>query len=56
MLEVDVAADGHYELLNVVEGDKLRNVLGYVQYETQDLMDRLRGSIEKSLRSGLLTR
>jgi arginine decarboxylase len=47
--------DGEMELTQVVEGDTVREALSYVQYDTQDLLERLRLSIEKSLREGRLT-
>ena len=54
-VHVDVTDDGHAEITHIVEGDTVREVLQYVQYDPQDLAERLRSSIEKSLRSGLLT-
>jgi arginine decarboxylase len=47
--------DGEMELTQVVEGDTVREALSYVQYDTHDLLERLRISIEKSLREGRLT-
>lgn len=47
--------DGEMELTQVVEGDTVREALSYVQYDTHDLLERLRLSIEKSLREGRLT-
>ncbi len=48
--------NGEVELTQVVEGDTVREALSYVQYDTHDLLERLRLSIEKSLREGRLTR
>ncbi len=53
-VHVDVDADGKVQLIHVVEGDTVREVLSYVQYDPQDLIERLRLSIEKSLREGSL--
>ncbi|MFM1848995.1 MAG: Biosynthetic arginine decarboxylase [Pseudomonadota bacterium] len=47
--------DGEVELTQVVEGDTVREALSYVQYDMHDLLERLRISIEKSLREGRLT-
>lgn len=47
--------NGEMELTQVVEGDTVREALSYVQYDTHDLLERLRISIEKSLREGRLT-
>jgi arginine decarboxylase len=54
-VHVDVAADGSPQLTHVVEGDNVREVLGYVQYDVQDLQERLRLAIERALREGSLT-
>lgn len=43
-----------YRIDNVVEGDTVSEVLGYVQYERPDLLRRLRHITEESLREGRL--
>jgi arginine decarboxylase len=53
-VHVSIDAEGHVEIGHVVEGDTVREVLSYVQYDTQDLVDRLRVSVEKCLRKGSL--
>lgn len=53
-VHVNIDDDGVPEITHVVEGDTIREVLSYVQYDPQDLVERLRISIEKSLRSGQL--
>ena len=53
-VHVDLDAEGKLQLTHVVEGDTVREVLNYVQYEAPDLLERLRLSIEKSLREGSL--
>jgi arginine decarboxylase len=54
-VHVDLDETGQPVLTHVVEGDCVREALSYVQYEPQDLMERLRVSIERSLREGMLT-
>jgi arginine decarboxylase len=54
-VHVDMDDEGNPVLTHVVEGDCVREALGYVQYEPQDLMERLRVSIERSLKEGTLT-
>lgn len=54
-VHVDIDANGQIELIQVVEGDSVREVLGYVQYNPADLIESLRLAIEKSLREGKLT-
>jgi len=48
-------ADGGYRIAHVVEGDSVTEVLGYVQYQKQNLVQRVRQSSEEALRKGLLT-
>jgi arginine decarboxylase len=44
-----------YRVDHVVEGDSVTEVLGYVQYPKQYLMQRVRQATEDALRAGLLT-
>jgi arginine decarboxylase len=44
-----------YRIEHVVEGDSVTEVLGYVQYQRHDLVQRLRRANEEALRRGLLT-
>jgi len=48
-------AEGGYRIAHVVEGDSVTTVLGYVQYQRQNLVQRVRHACEEALRSGLLT-
>jgi len=48
-------ADGQYRIAHVVEGDSVTEVLGYVQYQKQTLVQRVRQASEEALRKGLLT-
>ena len=54
---VHIALDGNggYRVVEVVEGDSVTEVLGYVQYSKQNLEQRLRQANEEALRRGLLT-
>jgi arginine decarboxylase len=54
---VHIALDenGGYRVVEVVEGDSVTEVLGYVQYSKQNLVQRLRQANEEALRRGLLT-
>ena len=49
------SGEGGYHIDHVVEGDSVTEVLGYVQYQKQQLMQRMRQSNEEALRRGLLT-
>ncbi len=53
---VHIALDDQgYRIDHVVEGDSVTEVLGYVQYAKQYLMQRVRQANEDALRRGLLT-
>jgi arginine decarboxylase len=54
-VHIDLGPGGEVELTHVVEGDTVQEVLKYVQYDEQDLIQRLRTSLERGLRAGLLT-
>jgi len=54
-IHVDLDEDGNWQIKHVIEGDTIREVLNYVQYDPQDLIENLRGSIEKSLKLGRLS-
>ncbi len=43
-----------YRIERVIEGDSVTEVLGYVQYDKQDLIRRMRGRLESSVRAGML--
>ena len=53
---VHISLDGNsYRIDHVVEGDTVTEVLGYVQYHKQYLVQRMRQANEEALRRGLLT-
>ncbi len=53
---VHIALDeSGYRVDHVVEGDSVTEVLGYVQYQKQYLVQRMRQANEEALRKGLLT-
>ena len=53
---VHIALDASgYRIAHVVEGDSVTEVLGYVQYQRQNLVQRVRQATEEALRKGLLT-
>lgn len=54
-VHVDVDEGGNWVINHVIEGDTIEEVLHYVQYESPDLIERLRLVIEKSLKAGHLT-
>jgi arginine decarboxylase len=53
---VHIALDQNgYRIDHVVEGDSVTEVLGYVQYQKHQLVQRMRQANEEALRRGLLT-
>lgn len=54
-VHVDIDEAGNWEIKHHIEGDTIRDVLGYVQYKSEDLIERMRCSIEKALKNNLLT-
>ena len=53
---VHITLDGDgYRIAHVVEGDSVTEVLGYVQYQKQYLVQRVRQAGEEALRKGLIT-
>ena len=54
-VHVRLSDDGGYTVDHVVEGDTVQEVLQYVQHDPRDLSERVRRTIEKSLRAGQIT-
>ncbi len=49
-VHVTIREDGQYFVDHVVDGDKIQEVLQYVQYSGEDLVVRLRRTVEKAVR------
>ncbi|HUP52348.1 MAG TPA: biosynthetic arginine decarboxylase [Longimicrobiales bacterium] len=54
-VHVSLGADGRWKLDQVVEGDTVREVLGYVQFDADEIRQLLRQDIEAGLESERLT-
>ena len=54
-VHVTLGDDGKWRIETVVEGDSVREVLSYVQFDTADLRDRLRRDVESSVEAGRIT-
>ena len=54
-VHVDVNEDGTYDIRHLVEGDRVSEVLSYVEYSKRDLMERVRRAAEQALKSGRIT-
>ncbi|MDW8245353.1 MAG: biosynthetic arginine decarboxylase [Sandaracinaceae bacterium] len=46
---------GGYEIVHFVKGDEIREVLSYVEYEPNIMVDRVRRQAERARRQGLIT-
>jgi arginine decarboxylase len=44
-----------YEIEHVVKGDTMKEVLGYVQYDAEDLVESIRLSTEQALQENRIT-
>lgn len=44
-----------YEIEHVVKGDTMKEVLGYVQYDAEDLLESIRQQTEQALKQDLIT-
>jgi len=51
-VHVRLDTDGSYDIHHVVEGDAVDEVLSYVQYDRGQLVEKVRRTIEASLRTG----
>jgi arginine decarboxylase len=51
---VDVSESGGFKLTAIVKGDKVNDVLEYVQYDVKNLLDRVQATVDASVRSGKL--
>lgn len=49
VVHVDVGPNGRPRITHVVEGDRVREVLGYVEYEAGEMLARLRRRLERAL-------
>ncbi|HOW19201.1 MAG TPA: arginine decarboxylase, partial [Phycisphaerae bacterium] len=54
-IHVRLDDEGGYRIEHVVKGDTVKEVLHYVQYSPQDLIDRLRRSVETAVRQNLIS-
>jgi arginine decarboxylase len=54
-VHVTALEEGGYSVEHVVEGDRVDQVLAYVQYDRRDLTERVRLVTERALRAGSLT-
>ena len=53
-VHVRLDSDGRYSVDHVVEGDDVSEVLHYVQYDRQTLIEKVRRTAERAVRDGLI--
>jgi arginine decarboxylase len=51
---VDVSESGEFTFTAIVKGDKVNDVLDYVQYDVKNLLDRVQATVEAAVRAGRL--
>jgi len=49
-----VSENGGFTLTAIVKGDKVNDVLDYVQYDVKNLLDRVHATVDASVRAGKL--
>ncbi len=49
---VDVSEGGGFTLTAIITGDKVNDVLDYVQYDVKNLVDRVQATVDESVRAG----
>jgi arginine decarboxylase len=54
-VHVSIDDDGEYSIDDVVKGDTVREVLAYVQYSADKLLESLRKDVERAVRAGRLS-
>jgi arginine decarboxylase len=54
VVHVDVSQSGDFKLTAIIKGDKVNDVLDYVQYDVKNLMDRVHATVDASVQSGKL--
>lgn len=55
VVHVELNAEGEWEILKQVEGDAIEEVLSYVQYNPEKMLEHLQELIERAVRSGKLS-
>lgn len=54
VVHVKIGGDGQWEIDEIIEGDTVREVLEYVQYDPEDLQRQMRRDIEAAVKRGSL--
>lgn len=54
-VHVEIDEDGLPAITSIIEGDTIKEVLGYVQYTGEDLLSGLNHSIDRAVRTGIMS-
>ena len=54
-IHVEVSPDGRVDFAHMIHGDSVREVLKYVQYEKEDLVERWRSALELAVSRGTIS-
>ncbi len=54
-VHVTITGRGKYRIDKTIEGDRVQDVLGYVQYQKRDLMNAIRKTVEESIQEKRIT-
>jgi arginine decarboxylase len=54
-VHVELDDDGLPSITSIIEGDTIREVLGYVQYSGEELLSGVNSSIDRAVRNGLMS-
>ena len=55
VVSLEISDDGEYTINQEIEGDSVKDVLQYVEYDTKALMGRMKRKAENAIRAGKLT-
>lgn len=55
VVSVRIEEDGHFEFIREFQGDCIADVLSYVEYNPQDMLEKFRKTAERAVRSGKIS-
>ncbi len=55
VVSVRINEDGSFDITRETEGDSIADILGYVQYNPKDLLERFRDNAERAVRAGSIS-
>jgi arginine decarboxylase len=54
-VHINLLDDGGYEIDDFIPGDRVSEVLNYVQFSAEKLVERMRKDVDKAVRAGKIT-